>query len=721
MKTSHTPIKNLTNRGFTLLEIMIAILIMAIGLAAMANLQGKLTRYSTMAKQRTIAMNLLEQQAETMRSFYTMQDTGAGACSTEQSGFDDLESCVNGTTVSVGNMPFNLSWTIAAYSQNYDGTTEVYSTESERFRADLKLATISVNWVGGLGEAQSAELVDIIDATSVFNTGRVAAKVDSNTRPSVPFDIGDFPGVVEIAIGSDKVKGSTTPKPTIENRGENVITKFDVVSLLSNGTDAYLQRREEFKVVNCICTMDNGLGTGREVGKGRAPSIWNGTYYALGEKLSKRTGTPLADQPYECGLCCGDHHDAAGADDKYDNFRPAFSGDAGGFDFLGDHAHYGIVNGVKVLAKETDEYLEACRFIRKDGLFKLTTDMAQENLDAVRESYPTTFNTQYSNSVINFVTDFSNAISVLDYPGTRPVATYSVPWWLDWWGIFLNSPGQTEPSMSRAIYVDYLSADLLKKIKCLQADGLGDYSDFCDILKDPPWLEILPFYDVDLTSLANWNRGSTSISVTNSPISDIDRAGFSRGVVGLAPGYFDIDTNVSASVELSNTGLTDTNPIDPDDELESTGDMPVRVVIGGSLPAIGAQVTGNIYAGSNKVNVETVRLQQNPPDIDCEIITIVDGNSTQKAYVCDLYPTPVTGTITVSDYNATKVTNVVTVLNRKVCPDSALYFSMEVFNDNTVADPDLNFPGETTVFTFSSLVDAISMNITIEEEADNCP
>ena len=61
---------------------MIAVLIVSIGLTALANLQGKLTRYSAMAKQRTLAMNLAEQQIETMHSFYTMGYTNADPCTT---------------------------------------------------------------------------------------------------------------------------------------------------------------------------------------------------------------------------------------------------------------------------------------------------------------------------------------------------------------------------------------------------------------------------------------------------------------------------------------------------------------------------------------------------------------------------------------------------------------------------------------------------------------
>jgi len=701
--------------GFTLLEVLIAVLIVSIGLAALANLQGKLTRYSAIAKQRTLAMNLAEQQIETMHSFYTMGDTNAVPCSTAQSGYDDLADCVDGASVSVGGMQFDLSWTIDEFVQNSDGTTEVYDSNSGVLRPDLKLVTIRVEWNDGQGATQSAELVDIVDGTSIFNTGRVLAHVDSNTPPRTLFNPNDFPGVVEIAIGSDKIKGSTTPKPKIVNRGTNVITSFDVVTFLQTGTNAYLQRREEFKVANCICTMDAVPGVGR------APTVWTGKEYALGEQVSKRTGSVSANesgQPAACEMCCKDHHDAAGASVKYDTFRPAFAGDTGGFDFLGDHAHYSIDNGSKVLATGGDDYLEVCRFIRKDGFFRLTTDLSIQNLDVVKATYPVYFNESYSTSVVNFVTDFADLLSLPGYPSSVPDPTYSS----NALGIFLGNAGVVVPAMSRGIYVDYITDDLLKKIKCLKANGTGIYSDYCDLLKDPTWLEIMPFFDVDVTSLANWNRGSSAITVTNSPISDIDSASFSRGKVQIAQEHFDVLTDVTASIEESNSGLTDTNPIDPDDEMEAAEDIPVLVLIGGSPPAVGALVSGDILAGSNKVNVETVRVSQNPPDIPCEIITIVEGRTSRKAYTCDLSPIPSNGSVTISDYNALKITgNSFTVLNRKVCPGGAGFSTVTVLDEGVMADPDMGIPGERTVLTFSGLSENVTVPITIEEQADSCP
>jgi prepilin-type N-terminal cleavage/methylation domain-containing protein len=717
MAYQQTRINRSLTSGFSLLEIMISILIISVGMAALANLQGKLNRYSAVAKQRTLAMNLAEQQIETMHSFYTMGDTGADACATAQSGFDDLETCVDGTTVSAGNMQFDLTWAISGFIQNRNGTTEAYSINSGILRPDLKLVTINVGWIDGQGTQHDVELSDIVDATSNFNTGRVLARVDSNMPPRTRFNPDDFPGVVAIAIGSDKLKGSTTPEPQIVNRGTNVITSFDVVTFLQSGSDAYLQRREEFKVLNCICTMNAGISTGRE------PTAWDGSLYSLGEKVSKRTGSVSVNesgQPDTCETCCNDHHDADGASVKYDSFRPAFTGDTGTFSFLGDHAHYYIEDGQKSLASEGDDYLEVCRYIRKDGLFKLTTDMSLENLDVVPATYPANYNTDYSSSVVNFVTDFSTQINVNAYPAEVPDGSYasSAP------GIFLGNVGVTKPTMSRGIYVDFIQDDLLKKIKCLKADGGGEFADYCDTLRDPTWLEILPFFDVDVTSLANWNRGSSAITVSNSPISDIDQTSFSRGEIELSQDHFDVDTTVTANIEHSNSGLTDTNPVDPDDELEESVGIPVSVIIGGSPPATGVLVLGRINAGSNRINVETVRVKQNPPDVDCEIITIVTGQTSQKAYVCDLLSDDESSsrTVTFTDYNALKITGQTSeVLNRKVCTDSTAFSSMQVIDDGTVADPDLGITGEVTVLTFASLWVITLVDITIESEADNCP
>ena len=106
----------------------------------------------------------------------------------------------------------------------------------------------------------------------------------------------------------------------------------------------------------------------------------------------------------------------------------------------------------------------------------------------------------------------------------------------------------------------------------------------------------------------------------------------------------------------------------------------------------------------------------------CNITTIVNGQTSQKTYVCDLVPAPAYGTVTISDYNALKITGPTsTVLNRKVCASGSAFSSMQIIDDGVMADPDLAITGEQTVLTFSGLAVDATVNIVIESQTDNCP
>jgi Tfp pilus assembly protein PilV len=261
---THSP----RNAGFSLLEVM------AICLLALASLQGKLTRYGTVAKQRTLAVNLAEEQLEVIRSFGTVPSTGTADCATVAGSYDDIGTCADGVTTYVGELAFDTTWTVESYTQNADGTHTDWDTDSS-IRADFKTVTITVSWVDGLGESQSIQLSDMVDATAPFNTGKLVTQETDGETPIVKFNIDDFPGVVEIALGDDKIKGSTTPQPEIKNSGNNVETTFDVVTFVRQGEgDTFLQRREEFKIVSCVCNLDAGLSMGNQ------PIYWDGEEYA---------------------------------------------------------------------------------------------------------------------------------------------------------------------------------------------------------------------------------------------------------------------------------------------------------------------------------------------------------------------------------------------------------------------------------------------------------
>ena len=57
------------SRGFTLIEVLIGIVIFALGMMALAQLQGSLARNSGDANARTVATNIAEEIIETARTF----------------------------------------------------------------------------------------------------------------------------------------------------------------------------------------------------------------------------------------------------------------------------------------------------------------------------------------------------------------------------------------------------------------------------------------------------------------------------------------------------------------------------------------------------------------------------------------------------------------------------------------------------------------------------
>ena len=57
------------NKGFTLIEVLIGILIFALGMMALAKLQGNLARNSGDSNARTVATNIAEEVIERARVF----------------------------------------------------------------------------------------------------------------------------------------------------------------------------------------------------------------------------------------------------------------------------------------------------------------------------------------------------------------------------------------------------------------------------------------------------------------------------------------------------------------------------------------------------------------------------------------------------------------------------------------------------------------------------
>jgi hypothetical protein len=111
---------------------------------------------------------------------------------------------------------------------------------------------------------------------------------------------------------------------------------------------------------------------------------------------------------------------------------------------------------------------------------------------------------------------------------------------------------------SRGVYLDYMSGRLRTIVDCLQAGGTGTTCDAPDITTP---LEVLPFYDVQLTWLSRWTETPVNnpVDVSNQAIASNNT--HSRGMAALTAGTG--PSAVDVTLHRGNLGMTGTDPIDP--------------------------------------------------------------------------------------------------------------------------------------------------------------
>ena len=574
-----------TQKGFNLLEILIAIVIFSIGMLALVQLQGGLTRSASDAGVRTVAANIAESAFERARSFSRL--------TTDPDGTERAYADIATGTASVyrGGINFAVASTVSDYY--YSGTTFTKTKPTGVLVSDFKLVQIDVTWDGsskfqtssgtevdlGSGAIRMSNIISSV--TSGGDSKSVAAGGDNLYNPDVNYSPGSRPDVISIALGNNKFKESTVPLPDIYREEELVETTFDVVTYSQHLDGATFLRREEFRSVSCECTLKAAGFTGKT---GRRPTIWNGVDYSEGEKVAKTYGVVALTEKKQslyCTQCCRDHHDGGtgglvDGDPGRSRFDPFKSSDQFFSEgtFAGDHKHYGRngSDGLELADADGDPYVEACRLVRKDGFFKVAQDLRNESLNNFPEGYleDDVGVGVYSGYVTSSVSGYVEAIgdtnnyeavgftlvdsASMDPPIVFPASTQLNP-------TILPIPGTGATSQqlqSRGIYLDYMSDEVRAIVTCMDDGGSGED---CGAPKATNSLEVIPFYDVQLTWLARWEETPTDqpVSVTNAAIENNNA--HSRGFAAMTSGFG--LPEVKTTVHKGNLGLTGTDPIDP--------------------------------------------------------------------------------------------------------------------------------------------------------------
>jgi prepilin-type N-terminal cleavage/methylation domain-containing protein len=378
-------------QGFTLIEILVSMGVLALGALALAGLQIALTQSAGNAKSRTTAVNIAQAELERLRGIASVGVNANG------DSFDDIEailandaiiSTVGGTTYTMTRAVANHYWVANAFTETDPTPPEPPLPPTS---PDFKKIAVTVSWTDPSGSEQNVTLTDAISSLSTGSGGRTIAGTDYAAANIVPYNPGARPEVASIDLEGGRFKETLTPEPEIfsnEVDRQFAMTGFEVItfSQYAGDVEGSFLRREENRVLNCECTL-NAADADVETFQ---PMVWTGVEYIEGSRISKPYGTPADGRVQDplCDTCCQDHHDSAvplitdvedytDADNLGDNLPDwaRFKYDPWAFSPVAEgsvHAHYGKNDdGDLVSASTDDNYFEACRLIRSDGFFRV--------------------------------------------------------------------------------------------------------------------------------------------------------------------------------------------------------------------------------------------------------------------------------------------------------------------------------------------------------------
>ncbi len=152
----------LKEKGFTLIEVLIAITILAIAITALAGLAGSSMKSTDAGKRRTQALNLAAEKLEALKSipYGNIQTTDTNAVTlltdgnlsrtcTALSGTPPTATCTpSPNTITLGNMPFTWYWKVTYVDLNNDGS---YGPLPIIATTDMKKIEITVTWTDLFG------------------------------------------------------------------------------------------------------------------------------------------------------------------------------------------------------------------------------------------------------------------------------------------------------------------------------------------------------------------------------------------------------------------------------------------------------------------------------------------------------------------------------------------------------------------------------------------
>ena len=361
------PVSRSAQRGFSLLEVLIAAVVLAAGLLALTALQGALMRNSADAKARSQLAALAQSAMDNARS------SGYGAIDAPLVASTELQRVERAMGV----------------SDLQDNSTV---TEVVNGTLNYKVVNLRLSWNDATGGERSLRLTSVVSPLLLVQGPLTQLDPPESTsyRPIVRRPSPVTEGMIPIAVGNGEDTAATNPKPELIGRSNDTLvsdTRFDLLTF--NGAqglvDGFVRfdKRIETAMVGCTCqTGLTGFPTGGSSpaingllrDKAFRPSYWDGTRYTEPKEapyLPARSPATVA-QSELCDVCCRDHED-----DRTGTTGPKFnpwlaSGS--------NHDHYLDPAGSSVTS---GNFREACRVIRVGGVWRVTPDPQVQDIALV--------------------------------------------------------------------------------------------------------------------------------------------------------------------------------------------------------------------------------------------------------------------------------------------------------------------------------------------------
>jgi prepilin-type N-terminal cleavage/methylation domain-containing protein len=588
-------------RGFSLIEVMIAVVVLATGLLALAALQGKLTNSSAEAKVRGRVAAMLATRMDELRTggYGTLVPEGAAppATSTSADACDpaDPADWLDCTRAQAALGSLTVNQTITTWYGAGTFTTPAPNNPNPGV-AQFKRIDLTASWADATGGNHQLELASDVSALALTNN-MVPPPDDQTTGGTGPIVRTIDPataGVIPIAMGAASDSATSNPIPELVGQRNNlqvVGTKFTVLNYTppSNG-QVVIQKRFENEVIKCACRYGAGGTNLPEIYRtAQWPAIWTGQRYDLyvpspvtsapGQAFSSGQ-QPNVEQSPLCQECCRDHHDTAAT--GVARFDPERSD--------GSVAKYDLSNqGVLQVVNNTNNgnYVDACRVIRVDGFWRTAADMYSRQFGlletqsvngvAAKSGLPTTNAvTAYTSFVKNYLKQYDgstgnapgNAQTMFD--GTSGI---NVPALVT---IASASNSDYRYLHGRGLYVDHLEDKARAKLTDVLADTGPQGRCPTGTAVEDCVLPYLPFTSANLTEIAKWVASNTSVLAVNSGnllATDPTQPSGSR-TIGKAPPTSDN----TGSIRKSNSGvavnavLSTLNGVDPGDDTDVASD-----------------------------------------------------------------------------------------------------------------------------------------------------